>query len=347
MNSMLMEPVTEPSAWRRADLERDRSWEIRLDAAQRAELAAALERNARRGLRAAEFARTEFELPRLAPVLEGVLRAMEHGRGVALLRGLPVRDDDDEHNARLLWGIGLYLGRALPQHPRVNLGGYRDDLVATLVDQGLDYNRPEVHGAQTGAAQQAHCDPSDLVALMCVRPAASGGVSRIVSATAVYNEILRTRPELLEALYRGYRHYLRKLVHEGSGDGLTPARIPVFSYHLGRLSCNFNTRTVQAGVQVLEQPLPPAEQQALDHMVTLTENAALYYDMDLAAGDLQLLNNYTILHARSGWSDPPDPRRRRMMLRLWLKAPNARALAPGFAGGYVSGSSYDVAAAAY
>jgi hypothetical protein len=36
-----------------------------------------------------------------------------------------------------------------------------------------------------------------------------------------------------------------------------------------------------------------------------------------------------------------------LMERLWLKAPNARALAPGFAGGYVSGSSDDVAAAAY
>lgn len=347
MSSMLMEPVTEPSAWRRTDLERDRSWEITLDAAQRAELGAALDHAERRALRAAEFTRADFELPQLAPVLARVLDSMEHGRGVALLRGLPVRNDDDEHNARLLWGLGLYLGRALPQHPRVNLGGYRDHLIATLVDQGLDYSRPETHGAQTGAAQKAHCDPSDLVALMCVRPAASGGVSRIVSASAVYNEILRTRPDLLEALYRGYRHYLRKLVHEGSGDGLTPAPIPVFSYHQGRLSCNFNTRTVQAGVQVLERALPPAEQQALDYMVALTESEALYYDMDLEAGDLQLLNNYTILHARSGWSDPPDPGQRRLMLRLWLKAPNARALAPGFAGGYVSGSSYDVAAAAY
>lgn len=347
MSGMLIEPVSEPSAWRREDLERDRGWRITLDTAQRAELSDAVELNARRGLRAADFAREDFALPRLAPVLAQVLDAMEHGRGVALLRGLPVRDDDDEHNARLLWGVGLYLGRALPQHARVNLGGFRDDLIATLVDQGLDYSRPEVHGAQTGAAQKAHCDPSDLVALLCVRPAASGGVSRIVSATAVYNEILRTRPDLLAPLYRGYRHYLRKLVHEGAGDGLTPAPIPVFSYHEGRLSCNFNTRTVQAGVQVLERPLPGAEQQALDYMVALTESEALYYDMDLAAGDLQVLNNYTILHARTGWSDPPDLRRRRMMLRLWLKAPNARALAPGFAGGYVSGSSYDVATAAY
>lgn len=346
MHGIRMQPVTEPAAWRREDLERDQSWEIRLDEAQRRELDIAVRAVARRGLRAAEFGRESLSLPALGPVLEDVLESMEHGRGLALLRGLPITGEDEEHDARVLWAVGLHLGRALPQHPRVNLGGFRGDLIATLVDQGLDYRRPEVHGAQTGAAQKAHCDPSDLVALMCVRPARDGGgVSRVVSAMAVYNEILASRPDLLEPLYRGYRHYLRKLAADGSSDGLTPRPIPVYSHYRGRLSCNFNVRTVQAGVQVLERPLPEREQEALDWMVALTEREDLFFDMDLAPGDLQVLNNYTVLHARTGWSDPPDPRLRRTMLRLWLKAPNARPVAPGFAGGYVSGSSYDVAAA--
>ena len=347
MTEMLLQPLREPGAWRRADLEGDRSWEVRPSPSQLAELDAALEGVARRGLRAAEFGREDFPLPTLEPRLAAVLDSMERGRGVALLRGLPVDDADDEHNARLLWGLGLYLGRALPQHARVNLGGFRDNLVAHLVDQGLDYRRPEVHGAQTGAAQSAHCDPSDLVALLCVRPAMSGGVSRVVSAMAIYNEILATRPDLLEPLYHGYRHFLRNLARDESGDGLTPTPIPVFSYHGGRLSCNFNTRTVQAGVQILGRPLSEPEREALDYMVHLTEREDLRYDMDLQPGDFQLLNNYTILHGRTGWTDHPEPQRRRTMLRLWIKAPNARPVAPDLAGGYVSGTTYDVAAAQY
>jgi hypothetical protein len=46
-----------------------------------------------------------------------------------------------------------------------------------------------------------HADPTDIVALLCIRPAKSGGLSSIVSGVAVHNEIVRSRPDLAQVLY--------------------------------------------------------------------------------------------------------------------------------------------------
>lgn len=337
----LPQAVEEPCAWRAADLRADARWSIRLSEAESRELQAAVAAVRARGLRAAEFARADFPLAQTARLLANSLHELEKGRGVVLLRGLPIGDEEDA--ARLLWGIGTHLGRALRQHSRVNVGGFRDDLLAHIVDQGLDYNAPNVHGSATSAEQMPHTDPADVVGLLCVRPAASGGVSRIASAMAVYNALRATRPDLLRALLAGFAHDLRG---DAAGAGeLTPRRIPVFSEYHDRLACVFNSKTVLAGERKTGIPLSPLEREALDRMCALALDPEFSIDMALEPGDLQLLNNYTLLHSRTAWTDP-DPARKRLMLRLWLKVPNARAIAPEIGGGYVSGAHYDVGAQA-
>jgi len=333
-------PVGEPCAWRAAELDADPQWRIRLSRAQAGEVASAVAELRRRGARAAEFAREDFPLPTLAPLLARVSHDLEHGRGCVLLSGLPVAPGEPEDAARVLWGIGAYLGRALRQHARVNLGGYRDDLVGTIVDQGLDYNAPNVFGSATGAEQMPHTDPADVVGLLCVRPAASGGVSRIASAMAVYNELRARRPELLDILFEGFHHDLRG--QEAGATATTPRRMPVFSRCEGRLACIFNSKTVLAAQQKTGIALTPLEREALDAVVALALDPAFQVEMNLQPGDLQLLNNYTILHSRTAWTDA-DPARRRTMLRLWLKVPEARPLAPDIAGGYSAGAHYDIA----
>jgi alpha-ketoglutarate-dependent taurine dioxygenase len=53
----------------------------------------------------------------------------------------------------------------------------------------------------------------------------------------------------------------------------------------------------------------------------VASDPALYLDMQLEPGDLQLLSNHTILHARTAYED--DPRAPRHLLRLWLSLPPA------------------------
>jgi hypothetical protein len=48
-------------------------------------------------------------------------------------------------------------------------------------------------------------------------------------------------------------------------------------------------------------------------------------------GDIQILNNHMILHARAGFEDYLEPGRKRNLLRLWANLRNGRKLAPEFA----------------
>lgn len=341
----IRDPIRDASAWTRADLERDRSWEIHVTPAQAAEISAAVTGVAARGLRGAEFTREDFPLPGFAPVLAEAQEALEHGRGVVLFRGLPVQGDDEEGAARIAWGLGLHLGRPLRQNPRVNLAGYRDGMIGHITDQGIDYNAPNAIGSGTSAEQMPHVDGSDLVGLLCVRPAEDrGGVSRISSSMAIWNALLEQAPDVIPTLEDGFLHDLRGAERDGAGP-LTPFRIPVYSRVGGVLSCNFNSKTVEQAARKRGEALTPTERRALDAVLSIALDPAYQYEMELRTGDFQVLNNYTVLHSRTAWRDPPEPARKRLMLRLWLKSFETRPLAPNFAGGYVSGASYDVAGA--
>jgi Taurine catabolism dioxygenase TauD, TfdA family len=54
---------------------------------------------------------------------------------------------------------------------------------------------------------------------------------------------------------------------------------------------------------------------------------------DLEQGDIQILNNYAVLHARDGFEDWPEQNKRRHLLRLWINLDSsiARPLDPVFA----------------
>ena len=52
--------------------------------------------------------------------------------------------------------------------------------------------------------------------------------------------------------------------------------------------------------------------------------------MELEPGDVQLLNNHVVYHARTDLRGRSAPGRDRFLMRLWLSMPNSRALPPGF-----------------
>lgn len=331
-STILRTPITDACAWRGPELATDRSWIWTLDSDELAEIDAALRAVTRRDLRPGEFAREDFPLDKLAVRLQRLLGELEDGRGFVLLRGLPVERYDIEQLLRIYWGLGVWLGLPMPQRAVLNLSGIRDDLIAHITDQGHDINGRNVHGSATRADQIPHVDPADVVALLCVRPAKSGGLSRIASASAIYNELLARHPEYLEVLYRGFRLDLRGEVREGVDVEVTPEPTPVYSYFADKLSINFNARMIRTGQEKLGRELDALERAAIDEIITLAGDPAMRLDMDFRPGDIQFLNNYAILHSRTGWEDHDDPKQRRLLLRLWLNVANARALTPDFHG---------------
>src|SRR5262245_1683970 len=93
-----------PGAWIGSQIQRDPSWIYRFDDAALAEIDAALAHAQRAGARI-PFAPEAFPLPTLATALDRILDEIEHGRGFALLRGIPRSRYTDEECALVYWGL--------------------------------------------------------------------------------------------------------------------------------------------------------------------------------------------------------------------------------------------------
>ncbi len=322
MRTIWKEPVTGPKAWRGAELAGDPAWNVTLTATELDELDRALAAAKATGLPLEQITRAHFPLDATARRLGAVLDEIYDGRGFVVLRGLPVQRYSDEDVGLIFWGMGRYLGAPLYQNPKGDLLGH------VFHDTTRKYGDPDVRGYISNAYLPYHTDGCDLVGLLCLRRAPVGGLSSLVSSVAVYNEILAHHPEYLEMLYDGFYYIRREEVYTGTGISERP--IPVFGAQDGVVSCRYLRRQIDAGAVRRGVPLTEMERAALDYVDELTSRPDIRLDMDFEPGDIQLCNNYTILHSRTEFVDGPEPHQKRHLLRLWLKFPRPWPIAPGF-----------------
>jgi len=320
-----------PMVWTDEDLRRSRDWMRTLTAAETDELDAALRAVQRRGLDWQAMTRDDFAIPRLAASLADVSRELEDGRGLVLLRGIPVERYGEDELRIVYWGLGLHLGTPRYQNGKGELiGDVRDEnrlygAVREVNPMQAGEPRTSRNKARSAGPLRFHTDRVDVVTLLCVRPAARGGLSKVVSAAAVYNTILARRPDLHALLCAPYYH-----VREGEAGGKQQYyTMPVFGLRDGRLTSQYS-RTFVENAQGLPgvPPLTAAQDEALDLWAEVCEE--LCYAMDMKAGDLQLLNNHVVYHARTTYEDDPAPGRDRFLMRLWLSMPSSRALPAGY-----------------
>lgn len=328
-----MRAATTSPAWLGSDLAASTDWIRPVPAAAIAECEAALAGLRRRGLSWPGFGRDDFPLPTFAGELDAVLDELENGRGVVLLRGLPVERYTDDELKDLSWGLGSHLGHIRYQNARGELiGEVRDELrVYGAVDQpgvaqkdgGPVTSR---YKARSSGPLRFHTDRADVVGLLCVRQARAGGVSKIVSSAAINNAILERRPDLHTLLYQDY--YRTREGEERGGDRRWYA-LPVFGVRDGRFTSQYSRTFVEAAQRIAEIPrMTPAQDEALDLLADVAEE--LCFEMELRPGDIQLLNNHVTYHARTAFEDDESAGQDRLLYRLWLSMPNSRALPPGF-----------------
>jgi hypothetical protein len=167
----------------------------------------------------------------------------------------------------------------------------------------------------------------DVVGLLCVRHAKSGGLSRIVSAREIHDLMNEERPDLLMRLYEGFVYH-RLDEDRGSAAAFTPHPVPVFERDSqGAVGCFFIPGPIKRAGS-MGYPIDALGREALARFVELSEQPGLYFDMNLEPGDMQFLNNRVVLHGRTDYEDHPELERRRYMLRLWLDQPEWPALDP-------------------
>jgi hypothetical protein len=233
-----------------------------------------------------------------------------------LLRGVPVESLDDAAIDILYFGLGLHMGVPVRQNPA-------GDLIGRVMNVG-DLEDRQTRVYETNAYLPYHTDPSDMVGLLCIRQAKSGGISSLISSGMLYNEMLARFPEYLSIFYRPMYY-----PHLGGDE---PALSPVFSHHQGKMSVRYLRQYLELGADMMNRPLSSVEHEAMDVFDQIMHEPDMRIDMMMQPGDLQLVNNYTVMHSRTSFEDHDDLALRRRKLRLWLKLPGARQLGYVFQG---------------
>ena len=312
----MMQASNRDSAWVGRDLTQRRDWIHELSAAEIEDLDRAVVRARAAGKPMGALSRADFPLGALAGSVGKWLDALDTGRGFVLVRGVPVERYGEADASLAYWGLGLHLGRAVSQ----NAAG---DLLGHVRDAGLERRDPTVRLYRTREPLAFHTDGSDIVGLLCLRPARSGGTSRIASSQAVYDEILRRRPELVPVLHEPFP--FDRNGEEGPGEP------PYFSLPIcreagGRLNTFYIGWYIRDSQRHAQAPrLTRAQSEVIDLIDEIAADPAIHLDMDFRAGDIQWLKNAAILHSRTEFEDDAEPDRKRHLLRLWLTSHRAFA----------------------
>eukprot|EP00775_Hariotina_reticulata_P009087 gene9087-9257_t len=244
------------------------------------------------------------------------------GRGFALLRGLPVDKWSRQETLIAYWGIGLHWGNLRRQNEKGHLIGH-------VKDVGIDSKQqnPTTRIYLTSVAQPWHVDGVDVVGLLCLKTAKSGGISSIASSVTIHNELLKRDPTIVRTLAGTWYMDRKNEVPEGK---LPYYVLPIVHYHKGYLSTSFNDTYYQLAAMPGRHkdvpPLTPAQTDALAAFRKVADQVRL--DFWLEPGDLQLLNNHTQVHTRSAYDDFEDFDQRRHLLRLWVAPPRADGAQP-------------------
>jgi alpha-ketoglutarate-dependent taurine dioxygenase len=246
--------------------------------------------------------------------LQPVREELEHGRGFAIITGLPasLSIPEKEHT---YWLTGHGLGLPVVQ----NVQGV---LLYDVRDTGQDV-RQGARFSVTNSESSFHTDNSfglsvvDYVGLLCLQTARSGGVSQMVNGFRVAEELAKKAPEHLAVLQREFQFDRRGGVRPGETETVA---FPVLERRPDDWVCRYLRFWIEAGHQKAMLPLTVKQQQALDELDLLLGRPELRVEFELRPDDMYFLNNRWIFHNRTAFEDHRDPERRRHLVRLWLQA---------------------------
>jgi alpha-ketoglutarate-dependent taurine dioxygenase len=301
----------EPQAeWRAADVADPDRWTVTLTPTDHDELEVALRHALSVSDDPLRLTRDDFPLEGLVAELDQVVAELIGGRGFVRIAALDVDRYSDDELTLLYWGIGLHLGDPWPQ----NKYGH---VLGDVTNQEKRLDDPTTRGNEIGlVGLPYHCDGSDLVGLMCLRAAKSGGESCVANAVAIHNTLVRDLPELAAALYEPLPYDFRGEQREGAQPFYT---VPGFTEHDGRLFVRLIPPYIYASQRHADAPrLTDVQKAAIEKVNELANSPDYNVYMDLQPGDMQFINNYHVLHGRKPYEDDPANGYKRHLKRLWL-----------------------------
>ncbi|GFF30446.1 hypothetical protein IFM61606_10538 [Aspergillus udagawae] len=260
-----------------------------------------------------------FPLPNLHTKLREVSNELHNGRGFKIVRGLPVDKYTREENVIIYAGLSAHVA---PMRARQGIGGSSQAVLSHVKDLSKTDEKEYIGiGTYTSELLTFHTDLGDIVSLLCLEPAAEGGASQLASSWHIYNHLASTRPDLIQTLAEDWPHdtfgagryayKMRPVLHYQPTTASTPERVIIHCVRRNFTGAHASPRT--QGIP----PLTEAQAEALDTLHFLAQRFQLR--LDFRKGDIQYINNLSLLHAREAYTDSPEQQRH--LIRLWLRDP--------------------------
>jgi len=315
----ILEPQCE---WTAAEMADEDVWTEHLTDAELEELDASLRHARRRSDDVLELGREDFPLPTLSERLAEIERELIDGRGFVRIRGIDRSAYTQDEMELLYWGIGTHLGSPWAQNKHGHVLG-------DVTDQGKALDDPTARGNELGGvALPFHCDGSDLVGLLCLENGLAGGRSAVSSSVRIHNRLVRERPDLAAALYEPFPYDFRGEQAEG---GKAFYSLPVFTEWDDRLFVRCIPSYIWASQRHPDAPrLSDLQQEALRAVETMAAEPENHVTMELRPGDIQLIDNFHVLHGRTAYTDDRSAGKVRHLKRLWLETPMFESRPPWF-----------------
>ncbi len=169
MAEILTEPVSAPDVWRGDEIAGAGDWVIRFTEDDFADFERALAHvAAKHPTNVTEIRAEDFPLPHFRQRIDDIVKRLEHGPGLVLLRGLPIYDRFSVDEATMIyWGMGRHMGSLVPQNRK-------GDLIGQIRDLGR--RGPYERAYATNEDLGFHTDSTDFVGPLCFGGALSATV---------------------------------------------------------------------------------------------------------------------------------------------------------------------------
>lgn len=240
---------------------------------------------------------------------------LDEGTGMLVIRRSSLKEFTKLEERNINWAISHIIGEPITQNEKGDRYVAVKDMGKRMTQGGRYHQSNEGGELHTDSPQ--YPKPPAYVGLHCIHPAVKGGDSRMISAYAVHNTLMREQPDVLPTLYKPF-HFARP-----GTEPLDVTVAPVFTYGTDGLTMRYLGQYIRLWHEKSGPPLLPKQAAALAAVDAQLQNKDLVAEFSLAEGDMFYFNNKRTIHGRTGFQDDPEGKAPpREMGRIWI-APRA------------------------
>ena len=262
----------------------------------------------------------DIEVPHLLNLSLQIRENLNKGLGFCILNLFPIADMNECEATAIYWLFAQLVGRPVAQK-------WSD---GRMIYSVTDLGRPSGNGVRpdvTNEEQSFHTDnsynilPPDHVGLLCLRPAAEGGLSRIVNMLAVLEIMNDQYPHFVPRLRQPY-FFDRQREHSDTEQKTIFA--PLLCNEAEGLRVRVSRNLIYQGYNLAAKKIDSVGEAALDAFFSVIDDPKMYIEFRFEPGQIQFLNNRLIGHKRTSFKDSSEIGMKRKLCRVWLREKGKR-----------------------